>query len=327
MSGIQKEALEYETIEYHTINKMNFFIQSMTYRTLHAHHDIEVVQIISGSLHVETTSEMFDMRRGDVAYFNPYQPHSCHSLSAEPAILLVLHINPDFCTDYFPSMPNLYFHTANLSKIIPADKLEDLKVVCYHIGYNFFGQKNGFEFRCMSDVNRFLDNMLNYVPYHTLSDDLSELSAEHRMERILNYIQDHFADKISLQDIANRENLSTSYLSHFFKKNLHKSFQTYLNELRFEHAVFLLRNTNMKIIDICIESGFSDSKYLNKIFAQVYGTTPRAFRQQYALLDSEATTAQPSDNEAIFNIEDSLQILRENHYYKCDDGFHPNSII
>lgn len=211
---------EYETITYHTINKMNFTIRTLSYRTYHMHCDIEVIQIISGSLHVDTPEESFHLKCGEIAYFNPNQPHACHSLTPEPCVLLVLHFDPSFCSDYFPLLQNLYFETSYLPNVLPSQQIEELKTVCFHIGYNFFGQKTGYEFRCMSDVNRFLDYILCYVPHHLVSEDAyrQNLAVEKRMERILNYLHQHFREKISLQDIADSESISASYLSWFFKK-------------------------------------------------------------------------------------------------------------
>ena len=329
MSSVSGQKKEYEKISHHIISKMHFFVGELNFRSLHAHTDIEIVQIISGALTIQTPDEKFELQEGEIAYFNPNQPHACQSTSIEPCITLVLQIDPSFCVEYFPSIWNLYFETSHLANVIPKDKMEELKVICFHIGYNFFGQIRGFEFRCMSDVNRLMDYILTYVPCREVADDeyMTALQFEKRMERITEYIQGHFSERITLQDLADREGLSTSYLSHFFKRNLNKTFQAYLNELRFEHAVFLLRNTKKKIIDICMESGFSDSKYLNKYFLQAYGMTPKEFRKNCVELQQETPSSQIKDGEKVFDLEESLQILRSNHFYECDDGSHTNSIL
>ena len=329
MSVTSGQKKEYEKVSHHVISKMHFFVGEMNYRTLHVHTDIEVLQIISGTLEVITPNETFEVKEGEIAYFNPNQPHACRSTSIDPCITLVLQFDPSFCADYFPSIWNLHFETSYLSNVIPKNRMEELKVITFHIGYNFFGQVRGFEFRCMSDVNRLMGYLLAYVPNHEIADEdyMSALNFEKRMERITEYIRSHYSEKITLQEIADREGLSTSYLSHFFKKNLNKTFQTYLNELRFEHAVFLLKNTNKKIIDICIESGFSDSKYLNKYFLQFYNMTPKEFRKTYSGQHEETPSSQIKDGEKIFDLAESLQILRSNHFYECDDGNHPNSIL
>ena len=101
-----------------------------------------------------------------------------------------------------------------------------------------------------------------------------------RLKRVLSRIQAEFTEKITLRDIAATEGLEMSYLSHFLKDHLGISFQTYLGRLRLEKAVFLVSHTRQRLIDICLECGFSDYRYLYKAFRQEYGCGPEQYRQQ-----------------------------------------------
>lgn len=302
---------EIESINHQLINKMSFFINDISFRGLHAHKDVEVLVLLAGTMHIETPDEEFWMTEGSAAYFNPAQPHACQSTSADPCRLLVLQFDPSFCIEYFPSMRNLFFETADLARTLSADQMQEFKTICYRAASNYFIQSTGFVFKCISDLNLIMDRMLNHVPYLMIPEEsyLSAANFEKRMSRIISYIQDHYSEKISLQDIADRENLTTSYLSHLFKDHLHKSFQAFVNQLRFERAVFLLKNTNMKIIDVCIESGFSDSKYLNRAFMDVFGMTPKEYRKQVKEHPAEASIPDNNANEYIYDRESSLQII------------------
>lgn len=274
---------EVQSINHHLINNMSVFICESYFRAPHAHKDIELSFLLSGNLHIETPEEKFDMSPYEIAYFNPAQPHECQTISAESSCLLVLQFDPSFCVEYFPAMRNLFFETANLPQVIPPKQMQRLRAICYRAATNYFSQPTGFVFKCVSDLNLIMDCMLNHVPYRLIPEEayLSVSNIEKRIVRIVSYIQDHYTEKITLQDIAEQKNLTTSYLSHLFKDHLHKPFQTFVNELRFEHAVYLLKNTNMKIIDVCLASGFSDIKYLNRTFLSVFGVTPKEFRHQH----------------------------------------------
>ena len=302
---------EIESINHQLINKMSFFINDISFRGLHAHKDVEVLILLSGTMHIETPDEEFLMAEGSAAYFNPAQPHACQSTCADPCRLLVLQFDPSFCIEYFPSMRNLFFETADLARTLSPDQMQEFKAICYRAATNYFIQSTGFVFKCISDLNLIMDRMLNHVPYLMIPEDsyLSAANFEKRLSRIISYIQDHYSEKISLQDIADRENLTTSYLSHLLKDHLLKSFQAFVNELRFERAVFLLKNTNLKIIDVCIESGFSDSKYLNRAFMDVFGMTPKEYRKQAKEHPAEASIPDNNVNEYIYDRESSLQII------------------
>ena len=321
---------EIERIQHTTINKMNFFIIEMDYRSMHVHSDLEVLLQLEGSMHIETPEEDFEARTGDLVLFNSNQAHSCHAAES-PSTALVLQIDLSFCQDYFPEIHNIRFLSSNLSSIVPEKQLKDIKSICYNIGYHYFGQLPAFEFRCISDVNRLFSYLMMHVPYEMISDDayLSTLNFEKRMERIVSYIDNHYTEKISLTDIANQEGLTTSYLSHFFKDNLHQNFQTYVNSLRFEHALYLLQKTNMRIIDICLQSGFSDSKYLHQMFQKVYGMTPKEYRQlsqQDNMSNSSPTDNKSDRNEHIYTIPAGLSLLRRIHIFDCDEDDNPVTV-
>lgn len=327
MKAYQKKEIEH--VSHSTISKINFFIVDLTYRGMHAHSDLEILLLLEGTAHITTPKEEFNIQCGDVVLFNSNQAHSCYAVEG-PCYALVIQIDLSFCVNYYPAIRNIRFNTSNLFSVIPDNKKEELKETCFNLGYNYYGELPAFEFRCMSDVNRLFSFFLTYIPYQIVSDEeyTNNLIFEKRMERILHYVREHYIDKITLAEIADQEGLTTSYLSHFFKDYLHQNFQTYVNSLRFEHALYLLTKTDLRIIDICLQSGFSDSKYLNKMFLQIYGVTPKEFRAIGSEMDltNLKKLSNEEDEEYILPKEEGLAILRSNFLFPCDDGTHPNSI-
>lgn len=318
VNGLQHK--KYETIAYRKIKKLTFYATDLSFRGMHAHLDIELLLILSGSLHVITSSEEFDVGVGEIALFQPNHPHSCYSNYIDPCQALVIQFDPTFCSDYYPALKYVMFSTSAITSLLPGEDLEEMRAVVYDLGYHFLAQKNAFEFRCMGDLNRLIGLFLEHIPYVFLSKEAYESARtfEKRLERILNYIQSHYAEKITLSDIAKREALSVDYLSHFFKDNLHKTFQSYVNELRFERAIFLLKKTNMKIIDICAASGFSDSKYLNKNFLNVYGMTSKEFRKAFPDSDLSAFPQASNPIRQEYSLEKSFEALQKLQSLKSD---------
>ena len=105
------------------------------------------------------------------------------------------------------------------------------------------------------------------------------------MRRIVSYIEDHFSEKILLSDIADEENLDLYYLSHLFTESFGIPFQKYIAKLRCERARSLLLMTDRSLLDISISLGFSDPKYFNKNFKDLYGCTPKEYRVRFSSLD------------------------------------------
>lgn len=330
----------YEIIHHTTIPKMKFSLTDASYCSAHIHADMEVLFLIEGHVEVMTQSETFSLISGEIAVFNPYQVHSYTSVS-EVSVMLVLQIDTTFCKPYYPQLTNTRFETSNISKIIPQKYFDALSNICFDIGYNYFSEILAYELRCIGDINRLLVILLAFVPFQILTDQelASATRAQQRMERIMTYINNHFQEKLSLADIAQKEDLSIAYLSRFFKAQIGQSFQSYINALRLEHAIFLLTNTNKTILDISIESGFSDLKYMTKTFSEKFHMTAGEYRrlhQKNALISDVGNVKvnisntsdkdHKSDSKPSFSKAESLLIMRKFHHFDCDDDDSPNRI-
>lgn len=117
----------------------------------------------------------------------------------------------------------------------------------------------------------------------------------HRLNRITDYVAEHFSDPLSLQDIAAQEHVTPCHLSHFMKNMIGISLQEYLNQIRFEHALRLMDTTDLTLLDICLETGFSSTRYLNRVFQKNLGCSAKEYRQ--AKEKPRLTgTALPTDN-------------------------------
>ena len=101
------------------------------------------------------------------------------------------------------------------------------------------------------------------------------------ISRILQYVDENFQKKLTLGELAERENLSLSYLSHAFKDAMGISFQEYLKQKRFENASRLLQSSEMNLLDISIASGFSDVRYMMKAFSEIAGCSPAEYRRSF----------------------------------------------
>ena len=93
-----------------------------------------------------------------------------------------------------------------------------------------------------------------------------------------NYIQEHYREDISLQEISSVLGYSEVYFCKLFKQNFGKSFIVYLNELRIEKAKKYLANPDINIKDIGSMSGYRDPNYFARVFKRVTGMTPSDYR-------------------------------------------------
>ena len=93
------------------------------------------------------------------------------------------------------------------------------------------------------------------------------------------YVEEHFQDNISIEEIAGHCFYSKSYFMKFFKETMGMSFVQYLNDYRLEVAAKLLTTTSDDIINIAINTGFDNLSYFNRCFKKKYGITPGKYRK------------------------------------------------
>ncbi|MBZ4190527.1 AraC family transcriptional regulator [Niabella beijingensis] len=120
--------------------------------------------------------------------------------------------------------------------------------------------------------------------YHTLSTQESvQLSKEdsHRINKIYEFVMDHFTEDISTETVAGIVNMSASAFCRYFKKRTRKTFIVLLNEIRVGHACRLLIEQENSITDVCFSSGFNNVSYFNRQFLAVKGMSPKQFRNAY----------------------------------------------
>lgn len=107
----------------------------------------------------------------------------------------------------------------------------------------------------------------------------SELSLDKTLRKAVEYLQDHWDEHITIQDIAKQCLISESAVHHMFKKQLGQTPVRYLNEIRVNQAIRLLENSDYSISDIIQRVGFSSENHFRKVFADMTGMTPLKYRK------------------------------------------------
>ena len=97
--------------------------------------------------------------------------------------------------------------------------------------------------------------------------------------RVTHYIDEHYCDGVSLEEVAEATGISRYYVSHLFKELMDSTFVGYVNELRLNHAAMLLVTTDNPIIEIASKSGFNNLSNFNRAFKMYFGKTPSAYRK------------------------------------------------
>jgi two-component system response regulator YesN len=99
------------------------------------------------------------------------------------------------------------------------------------------------------------------------------------VNKALQYMEDHYAEALSLDKVARAVYVSAGYLSALFTKVARKNFVDCLHEARVAKARELLRDGRLKVYEVALRVGYKDEKYFSQIFKKVTGVTPNQYRE------------------------------------------------
>lgn len=134
-----------------------------------------------------------------------------------------------------------------------------------------------YEIDSLKELKRWLMQMLETISFDLINKDKKDFNSYVLMAK--EYVKEHYKERITLEDISNRLFLHQAYFSSIFKKETGQNFIDYVNKVRVDQAVVMLRNTDHKIKMISDMVGFQSHSYFNKVFKNEIGVTPAVFRK------------------------------------------------
>ncbi|MBR2274952.1 MAG: helix-turn-helix domain-containing protein, partial [Lachnospiraceae bacterium] len=97
---------------------------------------------------------------------------------------------------------------------------------------------------------------------------------------VVNYIDEHFSEELSLVLLSERFHIESTYLSKLFKKETGENVMNYIAGKRIERAKILIGEGELAINEIAFLVGYSDYNYFNKVFKKLTGLSPRDYKEQ-----------------------------------------------
>lgn len=126
------------------------------------------------------------------------------------------------------------------------------------------------------DLSKINQDMIR--KYCLLVQNYSMKGYSETMEKILNYVDFHIEEPLTLKMVAEKFNLNASYLSRLFKKELGRTMTDYINEERVEKSLMYLTTTALPIQEVAARVGIMDENYFSRIFKKMKNMTPREYR-------------------------------------------------
>lgn len=265
---------EYEVVAYPRLNHVQANIVQIVNRNTHVHRTMEIGLVLEGDGLMRVNDNSFPVHKGSLYFFNAGQPHEIIAVSKEGLKIAYQMVASSFCEEYLSCFRNLEILKNDLTTYLkPAQNHELTALLVEFMEIYLEPDSDTYALRCIGSICRIFGKLLEYVPYRKMTESayLFRNKKMARLSRITEYIDTNYAERITLEELAQRENVTKTYLSHFIHDNLNMTFQEYVSSVRFERALKLIRSTSLCLTDISVVSGFSDVKYLSKMLEKRFG--------------------------------------------------------
>ncbi len=255
----------------------------------HWHNEMEIIYVKKGQGKVNVDFYEYLVKEGDIIIIIPGQLHSItqkeeFSMEYENIIfnpeLLQSKVMDNSTMDFFTPLMNRKITLPTfINQDFPdygevSETLNKIDSICGTF-------PRGYELAIRAGLlNVFF---ILYSKYAGENDNKSTVNKSlEKMKVIIKYIEENYANEISIEDMADELGISSSHFMKLFKSNMHTSFINYLNEYRLSMAAKLLISSNSNIMDISMECGFNNLSYFNRSFKNQYDITPKRYRELYS---------------------------------------------
>ncbi|MBE7048826.1 MAG: helix-turn-helix domain-containing protein [Ruminococcaceae bacterium] len=233
---------------------------------IHWHENLELFYVISGEIHVTTNHVTVSVPQRHIAVINSnYLHYATPDAVAEYYSLI---IDKKFLNDVGFSIDTLLFE-----RMLYSPKIEDSFL---HIAQEFSEEKKYFQEQIKAEI---LNIIVELARCHTVSQQKNHASIIGRradiIKDVLRFLQNHYKEPISVEDIATHVGYSRYYISHLFKECVNCTLVYYINHLRCNHAKALLVTNQCSVSDAAEQSGFENLSYFSKTYKNHMGISPQ----------------------------------------------------
>lgn len=292
----------------------NFFVWHSAYENIgflgHWHKELEFIYLRSGSASICINNQVYPIKAGDLVFCDSGDIHYSNSYELEHTIEFLV-FDPQIITSgyQYSNFSSPIFSAEQLSACGLTHEVEDL---FSQIPIELQNKEPFYQDIVRAKIRSFwylLKRKIPNSPTSVLQGSRSVLLND--LQKLLSFLEEHYAENITLEQAAHIMHFSNSHFSKTFKKLTGIHFVTYVNRIRVEHASELIRSGSGKMTEISLSCGFSNIRTFNRVFKEITGFTPSQFaRLSETELANVSYQITRSDEERLSN-QDSKTLIKK----------------
>lgn len=264
-------------------------------RESHFHDYLQICYVWKGTCIHSVYEQNSVAVKGDIFAILPNVPHTMEAIEGKEIELIQVDFMPFFINenmrefskidgfvDFAYIQPMVFLKDSMVPRLnLSSTGQSVVESILYNMERELEHKEEGFKLLIKADLLKLLvilgREFQNFLQHKKHGNSVTF----HRklFYNSIDYIHEHYNEKIMLEDIAKIAAMSPSYYSNMFKMIQGNNFIEYLNEVRIRNAVEILKTTDLNIAETAFEVGFNNLGHFNRIFKEFNGMTPSAFRK------------------------------------------------
>lgn len=249
----------------------------------HFHSSYEIYYLISGQRYYFIKDKTFQVMGNDLILINKGDLHKTASCGESEHERLLINFKEEFLSPTIDTHEILlapFKKDVNLIRFTMQQQRE-VEHLLNKIQNELVQKRPAY----MTYVQALFMQFLIYIARHVLDQEQSDTfrhpSLMHKkVSKIVRHINAHYMDPLTLNNVAQKFNISPSYLSRIFKQATGFTFVEYINNVRIREAQSLLISTDEKVIDISYRVGYMSISHFGRVFKEMTGYSPLEFRKR-----------------------------------------------
>ena len=290
--GVEMDASARETVHYSSTENFPIACYRDDMQTFfvpwHWHEEFECILGWEGTVAVGVRGERILLHPGEGLFINSGVLHNVEIAEGHPSVLRSIVFHPRLIGGTVDSVfwqrlvsPLLQDQAVPYFKLTEAvpwqRKIMETVLICWQ---ETVDETEDHENYVRYQLSRAFRQLNAHLPECSARRTRQDQSTAQRMKLLLQFIESHYTEDLTLAQIAAAANLSNNACLRCFRQALNVSPIQYIRQLRVEKAAQLLLSTRRKVGDIALECGFTDVSYFTRTFREQKGVSPREFRQR-----------------------------------------------
>ena len=248
----------------------------------HRHTAIEIIVPVNEWYDVYSQTECYHIVKGDILIIPPLEMHRIEAPREGSRFIYLLDMGNISNTHAFIGLKPLLNKFIHITAETHPQVYEEIHALFADMRNVYFSSSEFYELNIYSDIYRVFSLLgQDYLQKSDAFVGLNQVTRKEYLNRfnsVLNYINEYYAEELTLEIVAEHSGFSKFHFSRLFKKYTGVTFYDYLINKRLQAAEQMLADADLSITEVALRTGFSSISTFNRTFKRKKNCTPRDYR-------------------------------------------------